>query len=604
MRKSLVIAVTAGLLALPGGPLLSQARDVPCDPDNGGLTLPAGFCATVFAERIGAGRHAIVAANGDVLVNTDAPRSTAGSAHSGGGVMLLRDTDADGKAEWVQRLGGNGGTGIAIAGAYLYAATGNAIVRWSYAPGLTELGVPDTVVSGLYADGHAAGNFEILGDTLYLNVGSLTNSCQESDGRPRSKGIDPCLELGTRGGIWEYAVNRVGQAVRLHFQPRSGTLREAVSTGTVGATARREVGHAVASVDANRDSSRSRRELPDAIGGGVAGVTILRNDGSVGTGESIRMRGVNSFRQGSRPLFYVDGVRVFNDLLPTTVAQQSSSPLNDINPDDIERIEIIKGSAATALYGTEGSNGVIHVFTKRGAAARQPQWDVTLAEAESVASPQVADGGWFATGIHDAAALAVDPRDGALWAAMSGRDQLAELWGFPVAYGAGNPGEQVSRVRRGDDFGWPYCYFSVEERKLVTAPEYGGDGRKSDRCDDKRTPGYVFPSHWAPGDMLFYTGSQFPRKYYGGAIIAFHGGNGRAPLQLQGFNVTFQPMQEGKASGPYEVLAGGFTGKPVLSDIKEAAARPMGLAQGPDGSLYVSDSIKGKIWRILYRGLP
>ena len=133
------------------------------------------------------------------------------------------------------------------------------------------------------------------------------------------------------------------------------------------------------------------------------------------------------------------------------------------------------------------------------------------------------------------------------------------------------------------------------------SPADGGDGKKVGDCAKYPSPVASYPGHWAPNDMLFYTGSQFPRKYYGGALIAFHGGNGRAPRQLQGFNVVFQPMQNGKASGSYETLADGFAGKSVLMNVSEAAARPMGLAQGPDGSLFVSDSIKGKIWRVMYR---
>ena len=99
--------------------------------------------------------------------------------------------------------------------------------------------------------------------------------------------------------------------------------------------------------------------------------------------------------------------------------------------------------------------------------------------------------------------------------------------------------------------------------------------------------------------MLFYNGTQFGAKYRGGAFIAFHGSGSRAPLPQGGYNVVFQPMRDGKASGSYEIFADGFAGKTVIKAREEAAARPMGLAEGPDGSLYVVDSVNGKIWRVI-----
>jgi glucose/arabinose dehydrogenase len=95
---------------------------------------------------------------------------------------------------------------------------------------------------------------------------------------------------------------------------------------------------------------------------------------------------------------------------------------------------------------------------------------------------------------------------------------------------------------------------------------------------------------------------MFPKKYQGGAFIAFHGSWNRAPAPQDGYNVTFQPFAGDKPSGPFEIFANGFAGKDPLMQPNQAAARADGVAQGPDGSLYISDSEKGKIWRVVYRG--
>jgi glucose/arabinose dehydrogenase len=131
----------------------------------------------------------------------------------------------------------------------------------------------------------------------------------------------------------------------------------------------------------------------------------------------------------------------------------------------------------------------------------------------------------------------------------------------------------------------------------VLAPEYGGDGQQAGRCTGKKDPVYAFPGHWAPNDMLFYTGTQFPARYRDGVFVVFHGSWNRAPLPQQGFNVVFLPMRDGRAAGDFEVFADGFTG----GNNAQAAHRPTGIAQGPDGSIYVTDDVAGRIWRILYR---
>ena len=106
--------------------------------------------------------------------------------------------------------------------------------------------------------------------------------------------------------------------------------------------------------------------------------------------------------------------------------------------------------------------------------------------------------------------------------------------------------------------------------------------------------------HWGPNAIVFYTGQQFPERYRGGAFIAFHGSWNRSPLSQGGYNVVFVPFREGRPAGSWEVFADGFTGVDVVEEPRDARYRPTGIAQGPDGSLYVADSQKGRIWRISY----
>jgi glucose/arabinose dehydrogenase len=100
---------------------------------------------------------------------------------------------------------------------------------------------------------------------------------------------------------------------------------------------------------------------------------------------------------------------------------------------------------------------------------------------------------------------------------------------------------------------------------------------------------------------MFYTGTQFPAHYRNGAFIAFHGSWNRVPMPMEGYNVTFQPFSGGKPSGNFEIFANGFAGKTPLMSPNQAVARADGVAQGPDGSLYISDSEQGRIWRVIYQ---
>jgi glucose/arabinose dehydrogenase len=405
-----------------------------CEQGNGGLTLPPGFCASVFADNLGRARHLTVAPNGDVYVNTWSSSYTDLKNAPGGYIVALRDTNRDGKADVIQRFGpvhqdgqAGGGTGIAVHRGALYVEDIGKIVRYRLDGQLTPQRKPDVILSGLWTErGHIMHPFAITSDgTLYVNSGSKTNSCQEKDRTLESPGISPCPELPLHAGIWRY------------------------------------------------DASKTDQKFSPA-----------------------------------------------------------------------ER---------------------------------------------------------YATGTRNVVALAINA-DGALYATLHGRDHLGPHWPklYTLAQNNELPAEVFARIDRGDDFGWPYCYYDPGQRKHLLAPEYGGDGGKTQGvCAKMKQPDLTFPAHWAPNGMTFYSGSTFPAKYRGGAFVAFHGSHDRTPLQ-GGYLVAFVPFEGGKPAGRYEEFATGFAGEESVASPAEAPHRPMAVAAGPDGALYVSDDVKGRIWRITY----
>ena len=208
----------------------------------------------------------------------------------------------------------------------------------------------------------------------------------------------------------------------------------------------------------------------------------------------------------------------------------------------------------------------------------------------------------FVTGLRNGEGFAFDSAR-RFFATQHGRDQLRENWPsiYSVDEGQNEPAEELVQLERGADYGWPYCYYNLERKKLVLAPEYGGDDAQAvGVCAQKREPVAAFPAHWAPLALAIYEGRQFPAAYRGGAFIAFHGSWNRAPGPQGGYNVVFQPLANGKPSGPYVVFADGFAG--AEKEPGEAAHRPAGLAVGPDGALYISDDQHGRIYRVTYSG--
>lgn len=217
---------------------------------------------------------------------------------------------------------------------------------------------------------------------------------------------------------------------------------------------------------------------------------------------------------------------------------------------------------------------------------------------------QARNGYRFATGIRNAVAITWNNAENKLYAVQHGRDQLSQL--FPEHYtdeqNSQLPAEEFLLVDDGSNFGWPYCYFDPAQNKKVLAPEYGGDGFKVGRCSSADDPILAFPAHTAPNDVLFYTGNMFPEKYKNGAFIAFHGSWNRAPLPQEGYYVAFVPFKGTIPSGKWEIFANGFAGVGVVKSPRDALHRPCGLAQAPDGSLFVTDDSNGRVYRISYKG--
>lgn len=213
------------------------------------------------------------------------------------------------------------------------------------------------------------------------------------------------------------------------------------------------------------------------------------------------------------------------------------------------------------------------------------------------------DGVHYATGLRNVVGLDWNTQTNSLFVMQHGRDQLNDNW--PEYYNAEQsaelPAECMYELHKGSNCGWPYIYYDQIQHKKMLQPEYGGDGKKTGG-EDAQDPVIAFPGHMAPNGLLFYTGTMFPAKYRNGAFIAFHGSWNRAPEPQKGYFVVFVPFKDGKPSSNWEIFADGFAGKGTITSPAQATHRPCGLAQGPDGSLYVSDDVKGTIYRITYSG--
>jgi glucose/arabinose dehydrogenase len=212
------------------------------------------------------------------------------------------------------------------------------------------------------------------------------------------------------------------------------------------------------------------------------------------------------------------------------------------------------------------------------------------------------DGVRYTTGLRNVVGLDWNYQDNQLFVMQHGRDQLHDI--FPKLYTTVQssllPAECLYALKSGDNAGWPYMYYDQIQHKKIMMPEYGGDGKK-EAVGNFIDPAAAYPGHMAPNGLLFYTGNMFPERYKNGAFIAFHGSWNRAPEPQAGYFVVFQPFKNGKPAGNWEVFADNFSGSPEKTAAGRADHRPCGLAQGADGSLYVTDDNKGTIYKIIYK---
>jgi glucose/arabinose dehydrogenase len=184
----------------------------------------------------------------------------------------------------------------------------------------------------------------------------------------------------------------------------------------------------------------------------------------------------------------------------------------------------------------------------------------------------------FAWGLRNAVGIAVNPLDGELWASTNERDEL----------GDNLPPDYITHVKDGGFYGWPWYYMGGH-------PDPKHAGKHPELKAKVITPDVLLQPHFASLQMTFYNGQQFPAEYHGDIFAAEHGSWNRS--RRNGYEVVRVPLKNGKAGGEYEEFLTGFT----TADGK-VWGRPVGIAVGKDGSLFVSDDVSRSIWRVSYAG--
>ncbi|HKV52380.1 MAG TPA: SusC/RagA family TonB-linked outer membrane protein [Gemmatimonadaceae bacterium] len=229
------------------------------------------------------------------------------------------------------------------------------------------------LVAGYVTD--KASHQPIAGAQLFVQ-GTTLGALTDASGHFRIRGAEgTTVNLIARriGYASETKTVTVGDtAVQFALEPRATSLDEVVVTATAGASTKREIGNAVTTIDATRIQQVAPiQSFQELLNGRAPNVDVIEGSGQVGTGAKIRVRGISSFDLTQTPLIYVDGVRIDNDQATGPVNQafgsSSISRWNDIDPEEIAKVEVIRGPSAATLYGTEASNGVIQIVTKQGA---------------------------------------------------------------------------------------------------------------------------------------------------------------------------------------------------------------------------------------------
>lgn len=348
-------------------------------------------------------------------------------------------------------------------------------------------------------------------------------------------------------------------------------------------------------------------------GGGIAALRDTNRDGvadqiqyfgeTAGTG--IDISGGNLYYSSTTEIFRVllDDHLVPSGPVETVISgfpEQQSHSAKSFTIDNNSNLYVNVGAPSNACMEESRTVGSPGQYP-----CPQLEWQggIWLFDATETDQTQREDGYHFATGIRNVVAIEWNDKANALYAVQHGRDQLNTMWPdlFTEQQNTVTPSEDFLLIRDGSNFGWPYTFFDGLKNQRMIAPEYGGDGIRTAEMDKYDSPILTFPAHWAPNDLIFYKGNQFPERYRHGAFVAFHGSWNRAPQPQAGYNVAFVPMSGEQPAGDYEIFADGFSGLDTFTAPSDARARPTGVTIGPDGSLYITDSEKGKIWRIVYQ---
>ena len=354
----------------------------------------------------------------------------------------------------------------------------------------------------------------------------------------------------------------------------------------------------VALEDADHASAGTTKMRGDAGRGGVLALRDTTGDGRADLRVRFGEAGGSGIALRNDTLFFSTITAIYRYLIPAgalqpTAAETVAHGFPDTGGHDSHSIAL---GDSNALFMNMGSYGNV---CNGADPCSQLDYRAGIWQFRADSSRQVlSDGKRYATGIRNAVGLAWNHKERALFATQHGRDGLE---GFRQYFADRNvddlPAEEFIRVSEGSDFGWPYCYYDTELQKKVLAPEYGGDGKTVGRCATRSAPLIGFPGHWAPDGLLFYTGAMFPDKYRDGAFVTFHGSWNRR--EQGGYNVAFVPAGTSISNATaYEVFANGFAGR--RKSPSGARHRPVGLALAPDGSLYITDDQRGRIWNVRY----